>query len=53
MYGATSLENFTFIRIGLSKMMPKAELRMVSGSNDRIQLEALIAHFAHEGRKAK
>jgi len=40
-------------KIRLIDRVGEAEFRMVSGSNDRIQLEALIAHFAHEGRKAK
>jgi DNA polymerase III delta prime subunit len=31
----------------------EAEFRIVSGSSDRIQLEALLAHFANEGRTVK
>ena len=40
-------------RIRLIDRVGEAEFRMVYGSSDRIQLEALLAHFAHEGRKAK
>ena len=40
-------------KIRLIDRVGEAEFRMVSGSSDRIQLEALLAHFAHEGRKLK
>ena len=40
-------------KIRLIDRVGEAEFRMVSGSSDRIQLEALLAHFAHEGRKVK
>lgn len=39
-------------KIMLIDRVGEAEFRMVSGSSDRIQLEALLAHFAHEGRTA-
>ena len=38
-------------KIRLIDRVGEAEFRMVSGSSDRIQLEALLAHFANEGRK--
>jgi len=34
-------------------MVGEADFRMVSGASERIQLEALLAHFALEGRRAK
>jgi len=40
-------------KIRLIDRVGEAEFRMVSGSSERIQLEALIAHFAHEGKKLK
>ena len=40
-------------KIRLIDRVGEAEFRMVSGSSDRIQLEALLAHFANEGKKAK
>jgi replication factor C small subunit len=40
-------------KIGLIDRVGEAEFRMVSGASERIQLEALLAHFAHEGRKLK
>jgi replication factor C small subunit len=40
-------------KIILIDRVGEAEFRMVSGSSDRIQLEALLAHFADEGRKMK
>jgi len=40
-------------QIRLIDRVGEADFRMVSGSSERIQLEALLAHFAHEGRKAK
>jgi len=40
-------------KIKLIDRIGEAEFRMVSGSSDRIQLEALLAHFANEGRKIK
>jgi len=40
-------------KIRLIDRVGEAEFRMVSGSSDRIQLEALLAHFANEGRKVK
>jgi len=40
-------------KIRLIDRVGEAEFRIVSGSSDRIQLEALLAHFAHEGRKMK
>jgi replication factor C small subunit len=41
------------VKIRLIDRVGEAEFRMVSGSSDRIQLEALLAHFANEGRKIK
>jgi replication factor C small subunit len=40
-------------KVRLIDRVGEAEFRMVSGSSERIQLEALLAHFAHEGRTAK
>jgi len=40
-------------KIRLIDRVGEAEFRMVSGASDRIQLEALLAHFANEGRKMK
>jgi len=40
-------------KIRLVDRVGEADFRMVSGSSERIQLEALLAHFAQEGRKAK
>jgi replication factor C small subunit len=40
-------------KIRLIDRVGEAEFRMVSGASDRIQLEALLAHFAYEGRKMK
>jgi replication factor C small subunit len=40
-------------KVRLIDRVGEAEFRIISGSSDRIQLEALLAHFAHEGRKAK
>lgn len=40
-------------KIRLVDRVGEAEFRIVSGSSERIQLEALIAHFANEGRKMK
>lgn len=40
-------------KIRLIDRVGEAEFRLVSGSNDRIQLEALLAHFAHEGKRLK
>ncbi|MCU0859907.1 MAG: replication factor C small subunit [Thermoplasmata archaeon] len=40
-------------RIRLIDRVGEAEFRMVSGSSDRIQLEALLAHFAVEGKRAR
>ena len=40
-------------KIKLIDRVGEAEFRMISGSSDRIQLEALLAHFANEGRKKK
>ncbi len=40
-------------KIKLIDRVGEAEFRIVSGSSERIQLEALIAHFANEGRKMK
>ena len=39
-------------KIRLVDRVGEAEFRIVSGSSERIQLEALIAHFANEGRSA-
>ena len=36
-------------KIRLVDRVGEAEFRIVSGSSDRIQLEALLAHFANEG----
>ncbi len=41
------------VRIRLVDRVGEAEFRIVSGSSDRIQLEALLAHFANEGRKSR
>jgi replication factor C small subunit len=41
------------VKIRLIDRVGEAEFRMVSGSSDRIQLEALLAHFANEGRKIR
>ena len=40
-------------KIRLIDRVGEADFRMVSGASERIQLEALLAHFAQEGRKAK
>jgi replication factor C small subunit len=40
-------------KIVLVDRVGEAEFRMVSGASERIQLEALLAHFAHEGRRLK
>jgi replication factor C small subunit len=40
-------------KIRLVDRVGEAEFRMVSGSSERIQLEALLAHFCNEGRMAK
>jgi replication factor C small subunit len=40
-------------KIRLIDRVGEAEFRIVSGSSDRIQLEALLAHFANEGRMMK
>jgi replication factor C small subunit len=40
-------------KIRLIDRVGEAEFRMVSGASERIQLEALLAHFAHEGKKLK
>jgi len=40
-------------KIRLIDRVGEADFRMVSGASERIQLEALLAHFALEGRKAK
>jgi len=40
-------------KIRLIDRVGEAEFRIISGSSDRIQLEALLAHFAHEGKRAK
>lgn len=40
-------------KIRLVDRVGEAEFRMVSGASERIQLEALLAHFAHEGKKLK
>jgi len=40
-------------KIRLIDRVGEADFRMVSGASERIQLEALLAHFAHEGRKAR
>ncbi len=40
-------------RIRLIDRVGETEFRMVSGSSDRIQLEALLAHFAVEGKNAR
>ncbi len=40
-------------KVRLVDRVGEAEFRMVSGSSERIQLEALLAHFANEGKKAK
>jgi replication factor C small subunit len=39
-------------KIRLVDRVGEAEFRIISGSNERIQLEALLAHFANEGRNA-
>ncbi len=40
-------------KIRLIDRVGEADFRMVSGASERIQLEALLAHFAQEGRRAK
>jgi len=40
-------------KVRLIDRVGEAEFRMVSGSSERIQLEALLAHFVHEGKKLK
>jgi len=40
-------------KIRLIDRVGEADFRMVSGASERIQLEALLAHFSQEGRKAK
>ena len=40
-------------KIHLIDRVGEVEFRMVSGSSERIQLEALLAHFANEGKKVK
>jgi len=40
-------------KIRLVDRVGEVEFRMVSGASERIQLEALLAHFAHEGKKLK
>jgi len=40
-------------KIRLMDRVGEAEFRMVSGASERIQLESLLAHFAHEGKKLK
>lgn len=40
-------------KIRLVDRVGEAEFRIVSGSSERIQLEALLAHFANEGRSSK
>ena len=40
-------------KIRLVDRVGEAEFRMVSGASERIQLEALLAHVANEGRKGK
>lgn len=40
-------------KVRLVDRVGEAEFRMVSGASERIQLEALLAHFANEGRKTK
>jgi replication factor C small subunit len=41
------------VKIRLVDRVGETEFRIVSGSSDRIQLEALLAHFANEGRKVR
>jgi replication factor C small subunit len=41
------------VKIRLVDRVGEAEFRIVSGSSDRIQLEALLAHFANEGSKSR
>jgi len=40
-------------KVRLVDRVGEAEFRMVSGASERIQLEALLAHFANEGKKSK
>lgn len=40
-------------KVRLVDRVGEAEFRMVSGASERIQLEALLAHFANEGKKTK
>jgi replication factor C small subunit len=40
-------------KIHLIDRVGEAEFRMVSGASERIQLEALLAHFVNEGKKLK
>ncbi|MBE0517883.1 MAG: replication factor C small subunit [Thermoplasmata archaeon] len=41
------------VKIRLIDRVGEAEFRMVSGSSERIQLEALLAHFAYEGKNGR
>jgi replication factor C small subunit len=40
-------------KVRLVDRVGEAEFRMVSGASERIQLEALLAHFANEGKRTK
>ena len=40
-------------KVRLVDLVGEAEFRMIAGATERIQLEALLAHFASEGRKLK
>jgi replication factor C small subunit len=40
-------------KVKLVDRVGEAEFRMISGSSERIQLEALLAHFVNEGKKLK
>lgn len=40
-------------KVRLIDLVGEAEFRIVSGSSDRLQLEALLAHFVSEGKRTK
>jgi replication factor C small subunit len=40
-------------KIKLIEKTGETEFRLIEGSNAHIQLEALLAHFAHEGGKLR
>jgi replication factor C small subunit len=48
-----NLEIPDLTRVELVDQIGEVEFRLVEGSNERIQLEALIAHFVYVGNKLK